>query len=78
MATIEEAYGVAIDHHQAGRLDEAAIIYQRILDADPEQAHAAHLLGIFAGQQGRHGEAVALIGAAAPVKTPLLGPPQKP
>ncbi|TWA82751.1 tetratricopeptide repeat protein [Azospirillum brasilense] len=64
MATIEEAYAVAIDHHQAGRLDEAAIIYQRILDADPEQAHASHLLGIVAGQRGRHAEAVALIGAA--------------
>ncbi|CAO3382043.1 tetratricopeptide repeat protein [Azospirillum argentinense] len=64
MATIEEAYAVAIDHHQAGRLDEAAIIYQRILDADPEQAHAAHLLGIVAGQRGRSAEAVALIAAA--------------
>ncbi|MDQ2105881.1 tetratricopeptide repeat protein [Azospirillum isscasi] len=64
MATIEEAYAVAIDHHQAGRLDEAAVIYRRILDADPDQAHASHLLGIVAGQRGRHAEAVALISAA--------------
>ncbi|MBB3266964.1 Flp pilus assembly protein TadD [Azospirillum sp. OGB3] len=64
MATIEEAYAVAIDHHQAGRLEEAAIIYQRILDVDPEQAHASHLLGIVAGQRGRPAEAVALIAAA--------------
>lgn len=47
-----------------GRLAEAEILYGRILDADPEQADARHLLGVLCGQTGRVEQAAALIGAA--------------
>jgi tetratricopeptide (TPR) repeat protein len=64
MATLEEAYAVAIDHHQAGRLDVAEVIYRRIIEADPDQADAEHLLGVIAAQQGRFNDAITLISAA--------------
>lgn len=64
MATIAEAYDAALAHHQAGRLDAAETLYRRILDADPAQADAEHLLGVAAAQRGRFDEAAAFIVAA--------------
>lgn len=52
MASIAEALGIAIDHHQAGRAVEARTLYGRILDADPAQVDAQHLLGVLLGQCG--------------------------
>lgn len=52
MATITEALAIALDHHLAGRLDEARIIYSRILEVDPDQPDALHFLGVLAGQIG--------------------------
>jgi tetratricopeptide (TPR) repeat protein len=51
----------AIGHHQAGRLDEAAALYRRILDEAPADADALHLLGLTHHQRGDHDAAVALI-----------------
>ncbi|HEY0836929.1 MAG TPA: tetratricopeptide repeat protein, partial [Azospirillum sp.] len=53
MATIAEALAIAMEHHQAGRLQEAEILYARIIEADPEQAGARYLLGMLAAQAGR-------------------------
>lgn len=64
MATIQEALTIALDHHQAGRPMEAEILCRRILDADPDQAAAWHLLGILHAQAGRFAEAAALLGEA--------------
>ncbi|WP_169732759.1 BTAD domain-containing putative transcriptional regulator [Azospirillum halopraeferens] len=64
MATIREALLIAFDHHQAGRLAEAEILYGRILQADPEQCDALHLLGVLHAQTGRAIAAVDLIAAA--------------
>nr|WP_316641599.1 methyltransferase [uncultured Roseateles sp.] len=47
--------------HRAGRLDEAAAAYGAIAPDDGLYLDALHLLGIVAGQQGRHGEAVELL-----------------
>lgn len=58
------ALGQAIAQHQAGNLDQAAVIYRRILDVAPSHADALHLLGLVASSQGRHREAVSLIGQA--------------
>jgi predicted O-linked N-acetylglucosamine transferase (SPINDLY family) len=61
MATISEALAIAIQHHQAGRLQAAEQIYRQILQADPNQADAIHLLGVMAHQAGQHAIAVQYI-----------------
>ncbi|WP_298375307.1 tetratricopeptide repeat protein [Azospirillum sp.] len=70
MASIGEALVMALDLHQAGRVGEARLLYQRILDVDPEQADAHHLLGVLCGMTGdivgarrRIARAVALVPA---------------
>jgi predicted O-linked N-acetylglucosamine transferase (SPINDLY family) len=64
MATISEALSIAIQHHQAGRLQAAEQIYRQILQADPRQADAMHLLGVIASQVGQYAVAVEYIGRA--------------
>lgn len=48
----------ALRHHQEGRLADAEAGYRRLLQRDPEQPDALHLLGVIALQQGRHEDAV--------------------
>ena len=50
--------------HQQGRLDDAASLYKKALNADPAHFDARHLLGVLRHQQGRDTEAVKLIAAA--------------
>jgi tetratricopeptide (TPR) repeat protein len=54
----------ALQHHQQGRLLEAAQLYQALLAAQPGHLEALHLLGVVAHQQGDHAHAVLLIGRA--------------
>ena len=54
----------AFKHHQSGRLEEAASLYSKILEADPGHADANHLLGVVAFQQGRNEVAARLIDRA--------------
>ncbi len=54
----------AVQHHQLGRLDEAARLYQAILAAQPGHPEALHLLGVVAHQHGDHARAVELISRA--------------
>ena len=61
MATISEALAIAIQHHQAGRLQAAEQIYRQILQAEPNQPDAWHLLGVIAHQVGNHKIAVEYI-----------------
>jgi predicted O-linked N-acetylglucosamine transferase (SPINDLY family) len=61
MATISEALAIAIQHHQAGRLQVAEQIYRQILAAEPNHADAMHLLGVIAHQAGKHEVAVEYI-----------------
>jgi tetratricopeptide (TPR) repeat protein len=68
MATISEALAIAIQHHQAGRLEAAQQIYQQILQAAPNQADAWHLLGVLAHQAGKHEVAVEYIRRAIGLK----------
>lgn len=53
MATISEAFAIAIQHHEAGRLNAAEQIYRQILQADPTQPEAYHRLGLIAYQVGQ-------------------------
>ncbi len=66
--TIQQAIDLAVQHHTAGRLDEAERIYQRILLADPSQPVALHLLGAIAHQVGKNDIAVDLITKALAIK----------
>ena len=58
MATISEALTIAIQHHQAGRLQAAEQIYRKILQAERNHADAWHLLGLIAHQVGKHDVAI--------------------
>ncbi len=51
----------AIRHHQAGELDAANAIYDRILDADPDHPDALNLSGVIAHQTGNQEAAIRLI-----------------
>ena len=54
MATIAEAMSIATQHHQAGRLRDAELIYRQIIAVEPNHFDAWHLLGVLACQCGNH------------------------
>lgn len=66
--TIQQAFHLASQHHQAGRLREAEQLYRRILSQHPEHADAVHYLGVIAHQMGRNEIAVDLILRAIALK----------
>src|SRR5262249_36245638 len=54
----------ALAFHQAGRLNEAARLYQDILQESPQHFDALHMLGVIAYQRGDHAAALPLIDQA--------------
>ena len=66
--TIQQAFDLALRHHQAGRLQKAEQIYRQILAQEPKHADALHLLGVIAHQGGHHDLAVDLIRQALALK----------
>ena len=64
MMTVQQAFDLALQHHQAGRLTEAEALYRQILAVEPRRPEALHLLGVIAQQVGRNDLAVELIGQA--------------
>jgi len=59
--TISQAFDLALQHHQSGRLNEAELLYRQILAQQPEHEGALHYLGVIAHQVGRNDIAVDLI-----------------
>jgi predicted O-linked N-acetylglucosamine transferase (SPINDLY family) len=59
--TLPQAFELAVQHHQAGRLQEAESIYRQILAVQPWHADTLHHLGIMAHQVGKNEMAVDLI-----------------
>jgi predicted O-linked N-acetylglucosamine transferase (SPINDLY family) len=57
----DETLDAAVAHHRAGRLDEAAGLYRKVLDQQPNHADALHLLGLATAQMGRGPEGAKLI-----------------
>jgi tetratricopeptide (TPR) repeat protein len=55
---------LAVRHHQAGNLGEAETLYRRVLDVDPRNPDALHLLGVVAQQFERYEVAIQLIRSA--------------
>jgi len=47
--------------HQAGQVDEAVAIYEKILGQHPQQFECLHFLGVAHVQGGRHGQALPLL-----------------
>ncbi len=64
MKTVAEALQEALQHHQAGRVRQAELAYKQILEADPRQPDALHLLGVIAFQCGSNELAIQHIRAA--------------
>ena len=62
--TVAQALELAIQHHNASRLDDAESIYSQILDALPDHNDALHLLGLVAHEREEHEKAAELIGRA--------------
>ncbi|HTC33327.1 MAG TPA: tetratricopeptide repeat protein [Bryobacteraceae bacterium] len=58
----------ALDHHRAGRLNDAERIYLQILAADAEQPDCLHLLGMIEHQRGRHQVAADMIRHAIAIR----------
>ena len=66
--TIQQALDLAVQHHSEGRLPEAEGLYQQVLQADPNQPVALHLLGVIAHQVGKNDVAIDLITKALAIK----------
>lgn len=60
MMSGDDWFREAMDHHRAGRLPEAAGLYQQVLKASPGHTDALYLLGVIAHQTGYHLQAIEL------------------
>ncbi|MBF0108943.1 MAG: tetratricopeptide repeat protein [Magnetococcales bacterium] len=58
---VQPVFAHAMDHHLAGRLQEAEALYRRILQDEPNHADALHMFGVLAHQLGHHEVAVACL-----------------
>ena len=66
---VPELFKQALALHQAGRLEEAAPLYERLkLATGAHDFDVLHMLGVLRAQQGRHTESLDLIGAALRIK----------
>jgi tetratricopeptide (TPR) repeat protein len=72
MATIAEAFGLALQQHRAGNLLSAENLYRQILSVDTDNADVHHLLGVLVYQNGQFEQAVVSIGRAVAIN-PLAG-----
>ncbi len=63
----QRAFQQAAVHHQAGQLQQAERIYKEILEAEPTNADALHLLGVLACQSGQPEMGADLIAQAVQV-----------
>lgn len=63
-----QTLSIAMQHHSAGRLSEAESLYQRMLQAEPDQPDALHLLGVISHQVGKNNTAVDYISRALAIQ----------
>ena len=64
MSNPRQAFTAAVAHHRAGRLDDAAKLYEQVLARVPNQVDSLHLLGVLATQRADYKTAVELISRA--------------
>jgi protein O-GlcNAc transferase len=67
-AVDQRLLNVGVQHHQAGRLDDALSCYQQVLARNPKDSDALHLSGVVAANRRQYDTAIALIGRALAVK----------
>jgi len=65
---MQQAFHLALQHHQAGRLHEAEELYRQVLAHCPEHAEALHNLGVLAHQSGRYDVAIDLLRRCIAIK----------
>ena len=63
-AAVPDAFKLALQHHQAGRLPEASALYRQVLALQPNPPGALHLLGVLALQTGQFETATKMIAQA--------------
>src|SRR5579871_2823228 len=61
MATTTDLLTLAVEHHHAGWLIEAERLYRQVLQSEPNNPDALHLLGLIANQKGHYEVAVEFI-----------------
>ena len=59
--SIKEALDFAVEKHNQGNLREAEEIYKKVLEKQPDNPNALHLLGLIMHQSGKNDEAINLI-----------------
>ena len=72
-ASVTKSIRRAVEHHRAGRCDEAARVYRRVLSLDPAYPDALNLLGATAYQARDHARAAALMRRALEAVKPMRG-----
>jgi Tfp pilus assembly protein PilF len=68
MSDVPSSLATAIESHQKGDLEAAIGLYQDVIDSDPENADAWHLMGVVAHQRGNNDLAVKLLENAISLK----------
>ena len=63
----DKLFQEAVEHHRAGDLPKAAVIYQQILQAQPENVNVLYLLGLVAFQAGQGAHTVELLRRAVAI-----------
>ena len=58
---VAAVFWAALSHHEAGRLDQAQVLYRNILAGDPDHVESLHLLGLVTAQKGSPEAGVAMI-----------------
>lgn len=72
MKTIPEALQLAVQQHQANRLEQAEQGYRQVLEAQPDHPEALYMLGLLMQQIGQPQEAEKLFSAALEVQPELV------
>lgn len=68
MSTAPEQIRLALDHHRSGDLRAAEQVCRQVLESDPRNIDALHLLGVFALQAGRYDLAIDYIRRAVELR----------
>ncbi|MBS3088147.1 glycosyltransferase family protein [Candidatus Pacearchaeota archaeon] len=71
--TINQAFELALKEHQEGNLEKAKILYEKILEINPDIPDALHLLGVILYQNKEYEKAINKIEHALEFKTSDAG-----